>query len=66
MFLASAREVPLRELAQDAKEVLGGEVRRQCGARSSYSAGVEADGLGGIHGVAVRTEEAGEIDGTVE
>ena len=66
MFLASAQELSLRELAQDAKEVLGSEIRRQCDARSSYSAEVEADGLGGVHCVAVRTEETGEIDGTTE
>jgi hypothetical protein len=66
MFLAPAQEVSLRELAEDAEEVLGIEVRRKCGARSSYSAGIEADGLDGVDCVAVRTEETGEIDGKTE
>jgi hypothetical protein len=66
MFLAPAPALPLLELADYTKKVLGGEVRRQRCARPANVAVAEADGLEGDDGMAVRAQEIRAFDGATE
>ncbi len=55
----------IRKFTENELRVLGIEVRRQRGARPPSSARVEKDELGGVNGMAMRTEETREIDGAL-
>jgi len=63
MLLAPTPELSVRNFAQESPKILGGEVCRQCDTRSPQQAAIETDGLGRPHGLAMRAEEEGKVDG---